>query len=281
MIGVDGASVYGGNGIFHISAFVQRIGMDGYLYIVLVGCCHRGTDGSRCASPVFVNLDSAGAGYDLFVNRFGYRAIPLAQQADVHGQSFCRLEHLFQAPSATGDGGSVGSVGRSYTSAYQGGDTIAQAGIRLLGGDEVHMSVYPPCGKDKVLATDGIGRCSRNEFRTHAIHGVGVSSLAYAGYLSVLDAYIRLYHAQFGVDDGHVGNDQIERALFGGDGVCQSHAVAYGLSASVYRFVAIHAEVFFYFYIQVCIAQSDFVAYGWAEQVIVFLSGYGCHNLLF
>ena len=144
--------------------------------------------------------------------------------------------------------------------------------VMVLRRDHVDVTVDAGGREDEVLARDGVGRRARDQVGVHAVHDVGVAGLADAGDLAVLDADVGLHHAQHGVDDRDVGDDQIERSLLRGHRVGQSHAVADGLSAAVYHFVAVFAQVLFDLDVEIGVAQADFVAHGRAEQVVVFLT---------
>ena len=95
--------------------------------------------------------------------------------------------------------------------------------------------------EDKVFARDGVCRCARNKVGIYAAHNVGIARLAYAGNLTILDTHIGLHDADHRVDDGYVGDDHIECAIFRGDCIGQSHTVAQCLTSAIYHLVAIAA----------------------------------------
>ncbi len=154
----------------------------------------------------------------------------------------------------------------------KGRDAVAQRGVGLLRRDHVHVAVDARRGENQVLARDGVGRRARHQIGMHAVHYVGVARFADARYLAVLDAHVGFDHAQLGVDNGHVGYHQIERALLRGHGVGQSHSVAEGLAAAVDHFVAVLAQILLDLDVKVGVAQTYLVADGGAEQIVVFLS---------
>ena len=83
---------------------------------------------------------------------------------------------------------------------------------------------------------------------------------------------VGLHHAQFGVDDRDVGDHQVQRAFLRSHRIRKPHTVAEGFAASVDDFIAVFAQVLFDFNVQVGIAKPDFIADGWTEQVVVFLT---------
>ncbi len=272
VVGVDRAAVHGGDGVFDVAALVERVGVDGHLHVVAVGDVERRTDRCRGRSPVFVYLESADARFDLFFERLGHRTVALAQHADVYRNAFERFEHALGVPFARSDGRAVGAVGGADAAAEEGGDAVAQRGIGLLRRDEVHVAVDAGRRQNQMLARYGIGRGAGYQVGVHAVHGVGVSRLADAGDQTVLDAHVGLHNAEYGVDDRHVGNDDVERPFLRGHRVGQPHAVAQGFAAAVDDFIAVFAEVLLDLHIQIGVAQADLVAHGRPEKVVVFLT---------
>ena len=136
----------------------------------------------------------------------------------------------------------------------------------------MHVAVDAGGGEDEVLAADGVGAGAGAEGGSNALHHVGVTGFAYTGNLAVFDTHVSFYHAQQGVEDGNVGDNGVEAAVFACNGVCQAHAVAQRLAAAVYGFVAQRAEVFLYLHIQLGVGQTYLIAHGGAEKHIVLIS---------
>ena len=272
VVGMDRAAVHGGNRIFDISALVERIGVDGHLHVETIGDAQRGADRSGSRTPVLVNLQAAGSGLDLLFERLVHRAVAFAQQADVHRKSLDRLQHAFDIPAAGSDGGAVTAVRRADSAAEQGRNAVAQAGVGLLRGDHVHMAVDAGRCQDQVFARYGVGCGAGHQIRMHAVHDIGIARLADTGDFSVLDTHIGLHDAQIGVDDRHVGDNEVERTLLRGHRIGQPHAVTDGFTAAVDDFVAVFAQVFFDLDVKIGVTQPDLVADGRTEKVVVFLT---------
>ncbi len=136
------------------------------------------------------------------------------------------------------------------------------------------MDVAVDAGRsqNQMFARNGVGRGTRHQIGIDALHGVRIACLAQPGDFAILDADVGLDDTHNGVDDCDVRNHQVQRTLFGGHRVGQTHAVAQCFAAAVNHLVAVFAEVFFDFDIQIAVAQPDFVSFGWAEQVVVFLT---------
>ena len=71
-------------------ALVERVGVDGDLDVVFVGHRQAGVDGGGGGAPVLVQLQPAGAGLDLLLERLGQAAVALAEDARVDRQSLER-----------------------------------------------------------------------------------------------------------------------------------------------------------------------------------------------
>ena len=69
VVGVDGAAGDGGDGVFDEARLVERVGVDGDLDVEVVGDGQTAVDGGRRGAPVLVQLQAAGAGADLLLQR--------------------------------------------------------------------------------------------------------------------------------------------------------------------------------------------------------------------
>ena len=127
VIGVDRAAGDGRDGVVHISRLVDRVGVNCDLNIVAVGHGQAIVDSRRRGSPILVELETAGAGGDLFFQRHGARSVAFAQEAEVHRESFHGLEHARDIPFAGRAGGRIGSGGRSRAAPDHGRGSIERA----------------------------------------------------------------------------------------------------------------------------------------------------------
>ena len=134
------------------------------------------------------------------------------------------------------------------------------------------MGVDPGSGQDQVLARDGIGADADHHVCADAGHHVRVAAFADPANLAVTNTDVGFDHALNRVNDGDVGDHQVQHAVVAGQVVVVTHAVAQGFPPSVDRFFAVTAQVLFDFDEQVGIAQADFVAGGGAKQACVFFA---------
>ena len=107
VVGVNSATINGCDGILHIAALVERIGVDSHLHIVSLRHIHSRAYRLGCRAPVLVNLQTAGTRHNLLLNRFTARTVALAQKADIHRHCLHRLKHLLDIPHARGDGRTI------------------------------------------------------------------------------------------------------------------------------------------------------------------------------
>jgi hypothetical protein len=69
VVGVDGAALEGGEGGFDEAGFVEGVGVDRHLHVVLVGHAQAVVDAAGRGAPVLVQLQADGAGLDLLDQR--------------------------------------------------------------------------------------------------------------------------------------------------------------------------------------------------------------------
>ena len=62
MISMNRTSIDSSDRIFHISAFVQRIGVNSHLNVEFIRYSHRSLNSSRSTSPVFMNFKTTSTG---------------------------------------------------------------------------------------------------------------------------------------------------------------------------------------------------------------------------
>ena len=141
----------------------------------------------------------------------------------------------------------------------------------------MYVTVDTACRQDQVFARNGVGCSSRNQFGRNTLHRVGVARLAQTRNATVLDTHVGLHNALNRVDDRHVGDHQIERTLFRGDRICQTHTVADRLATAIDRLVAIDAQVALDLDVEIAIAKTDFVTHRRAEEIVIFLTRNFCH----
>ena len=265
VVGVDGAAIDSGDSILYITTLVEGVGVDGHLYIMVVGHLQRGTYCGRSRAPILVNLQAAGSRLDLLNKRFLARAVTLAQETYIYRQTLGRLQHGLDVPATRGDGSAVTAVAWPYTATKQRCYTVAQGCIGLLWRDEVNVAIDSSRCEDKVLTRDSIGGCTCDHVGRYALHDIGVTRTANASYATIFHTHVCLYYAQHGVYYCHVGNNQVKRAFVRGYSVRKAHTVTQSLASAIHHLVAVATQVTFNLDIEVAVAQSDFVAHCWAE----------------
>ena len=142
------------------------------------------------------------------------------------------------------------------------------------------MAVDGGSREDAVLTRDGVRGGAGAEGGGDAVHDVGVAGLADARDLAVLHAHVGLDDAEHRVDDGDVGDNEVEGAGLGSDLIGRAHAVTQGLAAAVDSLVAVDAKVLLDLHIELGVAEADLVARGGAEKVVILFPGNDCHFLL-
>ena len=89
--------------------FVERVGVDHHLHVVIVGDRQAAIDRRRRGAPILVQLERTGAGLDLLFQRRRQRGIALAGEAEIHRKRVGGLDHAGDVPRARRAGGGVGA----------------------------------------------------------------------------------------------------------------------------------------------------------------------------
>src|SRR5699024_7327268 len=92
--GVDHTTGNRTNRVFHETALVQRIGVDGHLNIHQIRGRERAVNRGVRGTPVFVEFQPDGTGANLLGQRIDGARVTLTQQADVDRQVVHSLQHF-------------------------------------------------------------------------------------------------------------------------------------------------------------------------------------------
>ena len=97
---------------------------------------------------------------------------------------------------------------------------------------------------DHAFAIAHRGRRRDDQAGIDAVHDGGIAGLAEADDAAVLDAEIAFDDADHRIDDQHVAEQQIERALRAGHAGRETDAVAQRLAAAMQTFIAVDGVIF-------------------------------------
>src|SRR5262249_30334455 len=122
MKGMNGPSFERGDGVLDKTAFVQGVGVDHNLNIHVVRDREATIDRARRATPIFMKLQAAYAGFDLFDEPRSQARVAFPEKSKIHGKGVGRLEHSLNMPRAWRAccGGRPG--GRPSPTAHHGGE---------------------------------------------------------------------------------------------------------------------------------------------------------------
>ena len=155
--------------------FVQRVGVDHHLHVVLVGDGKAVVDRGGRRAPVLVQLEGGGAGEDHLLQRRRQRGVALAGEREIHREGVEALDHALDMPGA-GAGGGERAVRRAGAAAEHGGEARHQRLVDLLRADEMDMRVHAAGGQDLALAGDRFGGGADDD--GDAGLGIGIAGLA-------------------------------------------------------------------------------------------------------
>jgi len=271
MSGVNGAALERLDRIFHKPGFVERVGVDHHLHVVIVGNRQAAVDGCRRRPPVLMQFQRAGAGFHLLDQRRRLRGVALAGKAQIHREIVGRLDHPRDVPGAGRAGGGERAGRRSGAAAEHGSDARHQRLFDLLRGDEMDMGVETAGGEDLSFARDDLG--ARADDDVHVGLNVRIARLADGVDETVLDCDVGFDDAPM-VDDDGVGDDGVDGA-FGARHLTLPHSVADHLAAAELHLLAVCGEILLDLDEQRGVGEPDAVAGRRAEHVGVSGAGEG------
>ena len=239
---VDGTALERLDGVLDETGFVERVGVDHHLHVVVIGDRQAAVDGGRRRAPVLVQLERAGAGLDHLLQSGGAGRVALAGKAEIDRKAVGGLDHAADVKRPRRAGGGEGAMRRPGTAAEHGGDARHQRLLDLLRADEMDVGVETPGGENLALARDHLGAGADDD--GDAGLDVGIAGLADCCDAVALQADIGLHDAPV-VEDQRVGDDGIDRALLVGD-LTLAHAVADHLPATKFYLFAVAGEIFFH-----------------------------------
>ena len=242
VISVNGAILEGIDGGFHKPRFIQGVGVDRHLHIVLVGDAQAGVDGSRSSPPVFVQFQAQRPGLHLFNQSGWLSAVAFTQKTKVEGEGFHRLQHTVNVPGTWGAGGCISPCGRAGAAANHGGHTGCDRSFDLLGTNEVDVGINAACSENHPFPRDRLGAGADRDI--DIVLNVGITCFADFGDAPVFDANIRLDNAP-PIQNQGIGDDGIHRSFSAGDGGL-GHAIANRFAAAELHLVAVGGEVLLY-----------------------------------
>ena len=188
--GVDGAALERLDGVLDEAGFVERVGVDHHLHVVVVGDREAAIDRGRRRAPVFVQLQRAGAGLDHFLQRRRPRGVAFAGKAEIERKIVGRLDHARDMQRAGRAGRGESAVRRAGAAAEHRGDARHQRLVDLLRADEMDVGVEAAGGEDLAFAGDHFGAGADDD--GDAGLNVRIAGLADGGNVAVLDADVGL-----------------------------------------------------------------------------------------
>jgi hypothetical protein len=132
------------NGVLNETGFVQGIGVQGHLHVMLLGYAEGAINGCWCASPVFMKFEAYGAGFDLLAQGVGPGRISLAEKTEINRQAVRRFEHPVNIPWPRRTSRGVGSRCRTRAAADKSCQPGRERFPRELWTYEVHVRVDSP-----------------------------------------------------------------------------------------------------------------------------------------
>ena len=261
--GVDGAALERLDRVLDEARFVERIGVDHHLHVVIVGDRKAAVDRGRRRAPVLVQFERAGAGLDLLDQRGGLGGVALAGEAEVHRIGVGGLDHALDVPGAGRAGGGEGA-GRGPVPPPSIEVTPDISASSICCGQMKWMWVSKPPAV-RILPSPAITSVPGPDDDGDAGLDVGIAGLADGGDEPVLQADVGFDDPPMVEDDG-VGDDGVDGAPRVG-GLRLPHAVADHLAAAELHLLAVSGEILLDFDHELGVGEADAVAGRGAEHL--------------
>ena len=240
VVHVDDATADRAQRVLDETRFVQRVGVQLHLEVVVVGHAEAGVDRRRHRAPVLVDLEAEAAGPQLLDERRRLVRVAAPEEAEVHRPRLGGLQHL---AGVEGAAAVDADRNRPERAAEHGGDARRDGVLDEAGRVEMHVHVDRARRDDHALAIAHRRARADDQAWIDAIHDGRIAGLADADDPAILHADVALDDAQDGIDDERVAEQEVERAIGVGDARGEAEAVAQRLAAAVQAFVAIDCVV--------------------------------------
>ena len=261
--GMNGAALEGADGVLNKAGFVQCVGMDHHLNVMVIRHREAVVDRGRGGAPVLMQFQSAGPRLDLLDKTGGQRGIALAGKADIHGKIIRRLDHAGNMPGAGGAGGGKGAGGRAGAAAQHRSHARIERLVNLLRADKMNMRVKAARGDDLALTGDHFGAGADDD--GDAGLNIRIAGLANGDNMAVLQANIGLHNAPV-VNDRGIGDDSIDSTI-GPRHLRLAHAITDDLAAAEFHLFAIEGEILFNFDEQLGVREANTIAQCGAKHI--------------
>jgi hypothetical protein len=159
VVRVDGPPLHSGNAVVDVTAFVERIRVNGHCHIVLVSKVKCGRNGRWRRSPILVQFKSSRAGMQ-HVQEYGrIGRVGLTGKAKVKRYVVNRTEHHIQLPRRGSAGRRTGASAGSGATTKHGGNARRRGLVNLLGTDPVHVRVNATGRTKELFSRNHLGGC--------------------------------------------------------------------------------------------------------------------------
>src|SRR5262249_38826295 len=158
------------------------------LHIHVIRDGETAIDGSGRRTPIFMELQPADSGLDLFNETRRQTRAALAEEAQIHGEGVGRLKHPLNMPRSRRAGCGGRPRRRPCASTHHRGEARIKRLLDLLWTDEMNVDINATGSNDFALARDYLG--SRSDDYVDAWLHIRIAGLAYRGNPPVFDADI-------------------------------------------------------------------------------------------
>jgi len=143
-----------GDGVLYEARFVDRVRMNRDLNVHRIGDLQARIDGRGRCAPVFVELQAARSGADLFLQRCGGGRVALSEEAEIYRPGVRRFQHASEVPGSRRARRGVRAGRGTSPAADHRCCAVRERLIDLLRRNEMNVAVDCSRGDDHVFARD-------------------------------------------------------------------------------------------------------------------------------
>src|SRR5439155_19296846 len=107
---MDCAAIERSDRVLDKARFIQRVGVNGHLYVKIVSDGERRADHRGCRSPIFMAFETDRTGFDLLDEGCRSMCMTFAEKPDVDGQAFGGTQHHLDVPRTGRNGCGVCAI---------------------------------------------------------------------------------------------------------------------------------------------------------------------------
>mmetsp|Transcript_24303 Transcript_24303/g.37461 ORF Transcript_24303/g.37461 Transcript_24303/m.37461 type:complete len:405 (+) Transcript_24303:486-1700(+) len=212
VVGMNRSILHGCQTSLTARAFVERIGMNRHLNIVLLRHAQTIVNGRRRGAPILVQFEPTCTRFNGIDQALRFGRVAFPRKPKVQRQTIGSLHHHAQMRGRWGTRRGTRPGSRAGPTPEHRRQSRRNGLIGQLRTDIVNVRINSPRSEYGPFTSNDFGVDANDQIRRHPILRVGISSLANSNDGAIVHTNVGLVDAGI-IDNERIGNDQIERLL--------------------------------------------------------------------